>query len=160
MLPTIVRVSLVMVLGLVTVITMRITVPTILLFDEQFYFKPTKIMVVRVYICLTAVIVLEMILIYLSVSLLYMTTDWIIALYIPLLIFTIYHTYKYCVVHLASRITDKVAKDFLINHWNRYIEHDDQFWIQIQLKMDQVLIWITCGGCTNRVMLVNMKKVC
>ncbi|KAL7739812.1 hypothetical protein ACLKA6_018057 [Drosophila palustris] len=142
-----------MIFGLVTVLTMRITVPTILAFDEHFYFKPTQLVVIRVYICLTALIVLEMILIHLSVGLLYMTTDWIIALYIPLLVYTIYHTYKSCVVNLAYQITDKEAKNFLMEHWNRYIEHDDPFWIQIQRRLH------CCGLDGPRTYLDFLRRV-
>ncbi|XP_043070513.1 uncharacterized protein LOC116805312 isoform X2 [Drosophila grimshawi] len=59
---------------------MRITLPTILEYDNQFVFAKLKYLVIRVYLSLTGIIVLEMLLIYLSVILIYMTTDWIAVL--------------------------------------------------------------------------------
>ncbi|XP_030555817.1 protein late bloomer isoform X2 [Drosophila novamexicana] len=116
MLAVAVKYSFIVILGFIVVITVRITVPHILGYDEQYLFNRMKFLVIRVYISLTSLIVLEMVSIYLSVALLYATTDWIAVL-------------------LATLISVKDGRDFLIEHWRKYFESDDQFWIEIQAKL-------------------------
>ncbi|XP_030555816.1 protein late bloomer isoform X1 [Drosophila novamexicana] len=135
MLAVAVKYSFIVILGFIVVITVRITVPHILGYDEQYLFNRMKFLVIRVYISLTSLIVLEMVSIYLSVALLYATTDWIAVLYLPLLIYAMHRTYATCVVQLATLISVKDGRDFLIEHWRKYFESDDQFWIEIQAKL-------------------------
>nr|XP_032293747.1 uncharacterized protein LOC6629134 isoform X2 [Drosophila virilis] len=116
MLAVAVKYSFIVILGFIVVITVRITLPHILEYDEQYLFKKMKFLVIRVYISLTSLLVLEMVSIYLSVGLLYATTDWMAVL-------------------LATLIAVKDAHDFLIEHWRKYFEYDDQFWIEIQAKL-------------------------
>ncbi|XP_032592371.1 uncharacterized protein LOC116805312 isoform X1 [Drosophila grimshawi] len=132
---------------------MRITLPTILEYDNQFVFAKLKYLVIRVYLSLTGIIVLEMLLIYLSVILIYMTTDWIAVLYLPLLIYAMHRTYATCVLYLARLISDKDAYLFLTEHWRRYFEHDDQFWIEIQTKLQ------CCGLESPRTYLMYSRQV-
>ncbi|XP_034097648.1 uncharacterized protein LOC117563422 isoform X1 [Drosophila albomicans] len=153
MLPKIVKFSLIMVFAMIIVITMRITLPTILSLKEHLYFRSMKVIVIKVYISLTAAILLEMLVIYLSISLIYLTSEWIIAVYIPLLVYSSYRTFKTFVCRLAYRISDKEAKQFLTDHWHNFVEHGNEFWIEIQRKLK------CCGLDGPRTYLDYLRRV-
>lgn len=95
-----------------------------------------------------------------------------------------HRTYATCVVQLATLISVKDGRDFLIEHWRKYFESDDQFWIEIQAKVeppienltyllyisymyisclswvvvawrDHELIWTTCLRCLQYVIMMG-----
>ncbi|KAH8412008.1 hypothetical protein KR222_006636, partial [Zaprionus bogoriensis] len=119
----------------VIVLTLRITLITALAYDEPRYVKALQMAVIRVYISLAAVIILQTMLMCLSLNLIYATTEWLTVLYIPLLIYTIFHTYHAIVVYLSPLLDTTKTKEFLSQKWLRYIEKDDVHWIQIQMEM-------------------------
>ncbi|KAH8262890.1 hypothetical protein KR044_001707, partial [Drosophila immigrans] len=138
---------------MIVVITMRITLPTIFSLNEHLYFRSMKVTVIKVYISLTAAILLEILAIYLSISLIYMTTEWIMALYVPLLFYATHRTFKTFVLSLAYRINVKEPKQFLTDHWNNFVEHGDEFWIDIQRKLN------CCGLDGPRTYLDYLRRV-
>ncbi|KAH8377239.1 hypothetical protein KR093_004419, partial [Drosophila rubida] len=138
---------------MIIVITMRITVPAIFSLNDHKYFRSVKLNVIIVYISVTAAILLEMILIYLSISLMYVTSEWIIVLYVPLLFISNCLTFKTFVLHLSYRINDEEAQTFLKDHFVKFIEHGDEFWIELQRKL------VCCGLEGPKTYLDYLHKV-
>ncbi|XP_017857015.1 PREDICTED: uncharacterized protein LOC108609780 isoform X1 [Drosophila arizonae] len=135
MITTAINYSLVVLLGCIVVVTVRITLPSILDYDEPSLFQQMKFNVIKVYISLTAIIVLEVLLIYLSVSAMYMVSEWLSVLYVPLLIYAMHRTYALCVVQLQPLISGDDANLLLLQYYQDYFENDDPKWLDLQAKM-------------------------
>ncbi|XP_023177476.2 uncharacterized protein LOC111603887 [Drosophila hydei] len=136
MITSVISYSLIIVLGCIIVITMRITLPCIWAFDGQIWFQQMKFNVIKVYVSLTAVIVLEMLLIYLSVSMMYMIADWLSVLYLPLLIYGMHRTYVLCVVHFPTLISAADANSLLLQYFQDNFENDDPKWLDLQAELE------------------------
>ncbi|XP_017966751.1 uncharacterized protein LOC108658601 [Drosophila navojoa] len=145
--------SLVVVLGCIVVVTVRVTLPSILDYEEPSLFQQMKFNVIKVYISLTSMIVLEMLLIYLSVSAMYMVSEWLSVLYVPLLIYGMHRTYALCVVQLQPLISRDDAHHLLLQYWQDYFENDDPKWLDLQAKLG------CCGLSGPRTYLDYLRKV-
>lgn len=116
------------------------------------YLKSLKMSVISDYLYVVAALVLEMMLFYLSIALIFATTEWITVLvskkknihlfwsvtflyppqYVPLLIYSLLTSYPSNIAYAKKVLNDKEMQNFLLRHWQNYVEKNDLYWFQIQ----------------------------
>lgn len=132
------------------------------------YLKSLKMSVISDYLYVVAALVLEMMLFYLSIALIFATTEWITVLvsnyyryiisnvtfqyppqYVPLLIYSLLTSYPSNIAYAKKVLNDKEMQNFLLRHWQNYVEKNDLYWFQIQHDVSELYrLPITIVSCT------------
>lgn len=162
-------------------LTLRITLVTAIGYSYPPYLKPLKMAVISDYLYVVSALVLEMMLFYLSIALIVATTEWITVLvsnrymyfllditslyllqYIPILIYSPLSTYPSYIAYTKKVLNDKEMQNFLLRHWQNYVEKNDLFWFQIQHDVSVYYIFIQYDRylCMSLVYLFNFWYNC
>lgn len=132
-------------------LTLRITWVTAIGYSYPPYLKSLKMAVISDYLYVVSALVMEIMLFNLSIALILATTEWITVLvsniyiyfflditslclvqYIPVIIYSLLSSYPSYIAYMKKVLNDKEMKNFLIRHWQNYVENNDLFWFQIQ----------------------------
>lgn len=134
-------------------VALRIILITALGYSYPPYLMTLKMSVVSDFLYVLAALVLEMTLFYLSVALIYATTEWVTVLvinryaylqnfrynllnhlsqYIPIIMYCIINTFVSCTAYKFKLANNKEIKEFFTEKWHDYVFRNDPFWYQIQ----------------------------